>query len=416
LLQQASLKTIALNTRSQLLIDKLVFRPLGWLLNVAVRIAGKILFINHDLNRAFTTIAVCKFKGMGSIVQSTPMLAALRERYPKATIIYVSSIQNRDLLKHITVIDKSILLNDQQGVFKLVTSVVSALIALVRVRPQVYIDLEIYSNFSTVFTALTLSRNRFGYYLRSSGFRMGIYTHMMFFNPKVPIWEVYLQMARLLGYSGDSPPLLYLGSGGQGNPGLAGPYIVVNPNASDLRIERRWPTQSFVASVRKLAALYPEMLIYLIGSPSEQAYTQTIKDAVGDLPQVVNLAGKTSFAQLLAVIENARVVITNDTGPMHLSFACRVPVVCLFGPCSPDQYGSTHNSISLYKPVYCSPCVHDFEIPPCAGNNVCMQGIGVDEVVEAAVSLMEGNGAVMPQKKQPVYVNNKAVIGLVKRP
>ncbi len=66
-------------------------------------------------------------------------------------------------------------------------------------RPDVYIDLEIYSNFSTLVTLFSCSKNRISFYLRSSSFRMGIYTHMMFFNSEVQISEVYLQIARLFG-------------------------------------------------------------------------------------------------------------------------------------------------------------------------------------------------------------------------
>jgi hypothetical protein len=47
----------------------------------------------------------------------------------------------------------------------------------------------------------------------------------------------------------------------------------------------------------------------------------------------------------------------------------------------------------IYKPIYCSPCVHEVDEPPCGGNNVCMQRIGVDEVLEAARRLLAGERA-----------------------
>lgn len=73
------------------------------------------------------------------------------------------------------------------------------IIKLITRKIEVYIDLEIYSHFSTLVTTLSLARNRFGYYLRSSQYRMGCNTHMLFYNIQHPIAQTYLQFARLLG-------------------------------------------------------------------------------------------------------------------------------------------------------------------------------------------------------------------------
>jgi hypothetical protein len=65
-------------------------------------------------------------------------------------------------------------------------------------------------------------------------------------------------------------------------------------------------------------------------------------------------------------------------------------VVALFGPCSPQQYGVNPSGIVIYKNIYCSPCVHDFIIPPCKGDNQCMKLISVAEVVNACCHLLDG--------------------------
>jgi len=171
-----------MNTRSQLIIDKYIAKPIGFMLNFFVRLLGKILRINHDLDKDFKCIAVCKFKGMGSIIQSTTMLGAIRQKYPNAEIIYVSSKPNEKILQKIEWVDNIILVDDS-GFFKMLTSSTKAIFQLIRKRPGVYFDLEIYSDFSTLFTTFSMSVNRVGFYLRSSSFRMGIYTHMMFFQP-----------------------------------------------------------------------------------------------------------------------------------------------------------------------------------------------------------------------------------------
>ena len=358
--------------KHELFIDNYVAKPIAYALNFLVRFLGKILSIDHSLDRKLNRIVICKFKGMGSIIQATPMIQAIKNKHPHAELIFVSTSANRIILEKITPIDKIITINDT-GVFSLVTSLLKTLFTLIKNRPDVYIDLEIYSNFSTLVTLFSLSKNRIGFYLRSSSFRMGIYTHMMFFNSTAPISKVYLQIARLFGPIESIPSLFPLNKNlsPQKSFSLNKEYIVINPNASDLRLERRWGSLNFTKLISAINKDQNNLQIVLIGGPKEVSYTNKIHEVVNN-ENVINLAGKTTIDKL---------IITNDTGPMHIAFACKTPSICFFGPCSPQQYALTENAVVLYKKVYCSPCVHDFSIPPCKGNNVCMQMITVDEVV-----------------------------------
>jgi ADP-heptose:LPS heptosyltransferase len=400
-----------MNTRRQIAIDKYIARPLAALLNIAVRIAGKILSIDHNLDKDFQTIAVCKFKGMGSIIQSTPLLKALRQKYPTATIIFVSTEANRALLEKIELIDEVVTVNDS-SLSQLLSTNIRALSRLIRLRPGVYLDLEIYSNYSVIFTALSLSINRLGFYLRSSSFRMGIYTHMMYYNPAMPISRVYLQLGALLGCDTDHESL-YPFSGQIPQSLKRGQYIVINPNASDLRLERRWNPERFVGIAKKLLELNPEWTLVFVGSKAERTYTEGIVGEINST-RVINLAGRTSLEELIGCIDGARLMITNDTGPMHIAFATKTPVVCLFGPCSPAQYGVHEKAYIVYRKVYCSPCVHDFTIPPCKGNNTCMQ------LIEEAAVMAQIDGALrgedpIPTESTTAYLHKDNVLGKVIR-
>ncbi len=352
---------------------------------------------------------------MGSIIQATPMLQAIRQKFPEAEITFVSTQANKNFLQKIDLIDTIITVNDK-GLFKLLGSTLNTIVTLIKKRPDVYIDLEIYSNYSTLVALFSLSKNRIGFYLRDSSFRMGIYTHMMFFNPRVPISGVYLQIARLFGPI-EKPISLYpLANTIPGNA-LKLPtdsYIVVNPNASDLRIERRWAADNFVQLITKILEANHQLTVMLIGSPAEHEYTHEIAKKVNS-PRVTDLSGKTSIDELIAVIKNAQLVITNDTGPMHISFACNTPAVCLFGPCSPDQYGYSGKSTIIYKGLYCSPCVHDFKVPPCGGDNMCMKMISVEEVFTAVEKTLRNSDETSFNNSHPEYELDTKVFGLVKR-
>jgi ADP-heptose:LPS heptosyltransferase len=363
-----------------------------YLLNVLARILGFFLRIDHSLDRPVKTIAVCKFVGMGSIVQATPLLKTLRRNFPGARIVFITNISNVTLFHFIGEVDEVMHVSDK-SIGSLIGSNIRLLLKLWKNRPDVYIDLEIYSNYSSVITTMSLARNRMGFFKDDKTYRKGMYTHMMFFNIKSPVSQTYLQFARLMGCkeiinevsikrSAIDPSAMNIISR---KLGIALPegYVLVNPNASDLRLERRWPAENVVTMLKVLATEKPGLKIIVIGDKNERSYVHSIVSQLAEFPSVIDSSGKLNLQELIALIAHAGLLITNDTGPMHLAFALKVKTVSLFGPCSPQQYGGMGQSISIYKNVYCSPCVHEFIIPPCRGNNQCMKKIAVTEVLDA---------------------------------
>lgn len=404
-----------MKTSTQIFIDNRLVKPIISALNIVVRLVGQILQLNHDLSRDFKTIAICKYKGMGSIIQSGPLIRTLRNKYPDARIIFVSTEGNRAILEEISEVDKVILLNDK-SISKLLISYPSFITKLIKARIGVFIDLEIYSNFSSLNTTLSMARNRFGFYLRSSQYRMGIYTHMMFFNAQSPIMQAYLQMARLLGSSDDDITHELLPFKTNSTSITPKPYLVINPNASDLRIERRWPANYFKELILKLREEYPNTQLVLIGSASEANYITELLSDMPNLNGITNLAGKTNLKELITLISHAESVITNDTGPMHISAAQKTPTIALFGPCSPKQYGSLPTVYPIYKSIYCSPCVHEFQTPPCWGDNQCMKKIVVEDVMQTFRKLKSGN--LSPSVPEPIDWKNQGnsrTLGQVER-
>ncbi len=374
-----------MNTRTKIALDTLMGTFVAYPLNFLVKLVGKLTRFDHSLDIEMNKIVVCKYKGMGSIIQATPLLQTLRKRYPNAKIVFVSSEENRGILEKTGLVDEIFTVKDK-GLFSLIGSSIKVVSKLIRFRADVYIDLEIYSNYSSIITTLSMARNRFGYYLRSNRYRMGMYTHMMYFNTKVSISEAYLQFARLLGIENVQKELSELVVNESGKlKDLPEKYIVINPNASDLRYERRWPAESFIALIGKIRAEQPELAIYLIGGKSESEYVHEIHKHFENDQLVNDISGKTNLHELVEILRTANLLITNDTGPMHVANSLDTNVLALFGPCSPKQYGLGKNIKTIYKNVYCSPCVHEFVVPPCKGDNQCMKLITVDEVFEAYI-------------------------------
>lgn len=386
------------------------------------RLLGFLLRINHSLDKTPEIIAICKFVGLGSIIQATPLIQTLRKNYPQSRILFITTESNKALFQHIKNVDEVLTVSDKQF-GKLITSTLKLLFNLWQQKPDVYIDLEIYSNYSSIIATMSASRNRMGFFKNDKTYRKGMYTHMLFFNIKAPISQAYLQFARLIGcrYIIDTlsventitPPEGYqimktrLGTTPEN-------YIVINPNASDLRLERRWPHVFFITLIESLINEFSSHKIILIGSKEEVDYVNSIASKINS-PACINSAGKLTITELIMLIDNASLMITNDTGPMHIAFALKTKTVALFGPCSPQQYGVSENIVTHYKNVYCSPCVHEFMIPPCKGDNQCMKKITVEEVKSSVRKQLTNDTLNTKDIILIDYVNGTFPLGVVLR-
>ena len=398
-----------MNARTKVRVDRLVGGPLAWGLNFAARALGKTLHRNHSVARDdVSSIVIAKYVGLGSIVEATPLIRTLRSGFPKARIFFVTGISCRPLVERLEFVDAIVTIDDR-NIFRATISSLAAIVTLIRVRVDLYFDLELYSAYGSIMALLSLTRNRLGFYRESAERKVGIYTHLVYFNTRCPIRHIYLQLARAVGCAPVEPDRLgKLRVDDADRREVASllaargvrphPYLVVNPNASDLMIERRWPIERFAALISQLAT-QPNLPVLLIGSPSERAYVARVVALIpgGESERVQNLAGALSLGALLALLERARCLITNDTGPMHMAWALGVPTVCLFGPVDPNHYGWSGANVEIvYHQVYCSPCLHETDEPPCRGDNVCMQRIEVEPVLAALRRILAGTVANHP--------------------
>jgi len=389
-------------TRSKIRVDRIVGRPLAFALNLLARIAGRILHRDHSVQpESVRVIAVAKFVGMGSIIQATPLIRSLRKRFPEARLIFITGASNRGLVERLPGLDRTLYIDDR-GALVLLSSTLRALLALVRSRVDLYFDLEVYSAYACLMALLSLARNRLGYYRISTQFKLGIYTHLVYFNSQRPIRHLYLQLGVAAGApasEGDALGSLQLTPADRRSfaekwrdlaSDLASePYLVVNPNASDLLIERRWPIDSFVEIIERLAA--GGRTLVLCGGPEEAEFVAGLAAQLSPeaRARVVDTAGRLSLGEFLVLLEGTACVITNDTGPMHMAIALDRPTACLFGPGDPVHYGVEKPKVEiLYSSAFCSPCLYHTDTPPCAGDNVCMKRITCDDVVGAAERLL----------------------------
>jgi ADP-heptose:LPS heptosyltransferase len=339
------------------------------------------------------TIVVTKFFGLGSMLLAAPMVQALRRRYPAARVIFLTFSGNRRLAEMLGLADE--IRTVRQTAAGFLSDTVRVLFHLRRFRLDVFIDLEFYSKYVTMLCALSGARARIGYHL-ASFWRTGIYTHPVFFNHRLHITRLYAEIARQLGaeVADRRPPRapvpeearqrLY---GLYGAQGIGGPRIGVNVNASDLAFCRRWPLENFARLVERLVAELG-LAVILTGSASEAAYTEQCRAQVDPRyrPRVFNLAGKMDFEMLLAFFEDVPLLITNDSGPLHLAAGQGCSTLTVWGAGDPAMYGPPGDNHSfVYLDYACSPCMYIYRTPAghfCGGAAPCLAGISPEMVWE----------------------------------
>jgi lipopolysaccharide heptosyltransferase II len=166
---------------------------------------------------------------------------------------------------------------------------------------------------------------------------------------------------------------------------LPRPLLAIHPGAG--WETKRWPAEKFAEIARRFAGA-----VVVVGSASERQLAAGVVDVAGSPHKpVLNLTGETSLKQLAALLGAADVVVSNDSGPMHLAAAMGTPVVALFGPSDPRRYGPLIAEARVLRvDLPCAPC-GQVRLPPerCRGHVPdCMDGISVAMVVAAADQLL----------------------------
>lgn len=329
---------------------------------------------------------------------TTPLLEVLQHNYPQASITYVAGSWSKVIVEHVPAVSRVI---DCGTVGIPGRYTLRDYLRLARSLRRFSFDLAFVLDRSPLLTLLPWLAGvprRVGPDSLGRGFsltdRVAVSASPQQLQHQA---EIYLDLARAIGLSVDSPHMRFVPTteerqnvspdnhlrvavfpGGGSNPGMQ-------------LTSKRWPLERYKEIVRRLV-LERDMHVLLLGGPDDTALTQGIMEGL-DVPKgtVTDLAGKTSFGSMAAYLETCALFIGNDSSPMHLAAAVGIPIIAIFGPTSPQEYGpyppNDPRHIALWRHPTGQPCFFLGKMQPCA-HCTCMQSVTIDDVWTAVERLI----------------------------
>lgn len=342
-------------------------------------LVGKVLRRNHDISPE-GDIFFCKMQGGGSLVIALPSLIGLRRKFPCRRFVLVTTLSIAPFARTLDVFDQ-ILCFDDRSLFRLIASFPRVLITCF--KADTFIDLEVYSRLTGILTVCSLARNRIGFFLDVTFWRKGLYTHLLFFNRFTGVYFFYEQICIMLGgeYATRSESGKHLEKSLPIPKAEYSRMLAIGHGCSDTAKERKLSSKAWGTVLSARIDVNEFSCFVFLGSSSEHSEAEEIINLLrNDIRfsgiTMNNLCGVLALPESIATLRSAKLYIGIDSSLLHYARVLGVSSVSLWGPVHPKQMLKPWDDISEvieYSPIPCSPCIHVAEMPPCAGNNICMK-------------------------------------------
>lgn len=317
------------------------------------------------------SLLVIRPGGIGDAILLMPTLRALKLAYP-GCFIDVLAEQRNGAAFQLTPVIRTVHRYDS----------LTGLAAVLVGDYDLVIDTEQWYRLSAVVARLTRSPMLIGF---ATNERKRLFTHPVSYSQEQYEACSFLRLLEPLGISAPVDmvtPFLFLPAAAtESAEGLLAPlsgepFITVFPGASVQ--QKQWGIENFRVLADELAS--KGMSVVIVGGED----TRTAGEEIAKGGLALNLAGKASLAETAALIGKGRVLVSGDSGLLHIAAGLGTPTVSLFGPSDPRKWGPKgvqHQVFSLESS--CAPCSRFGTIPPCADSVRCLSGITVAEVVAA---------------------------------
>ena len=319
---------------------------------------------------------------IGDVILSTPLVRALKKHYPSATIDMLITPSTAEVASGNPYVNQ-LIVYDKRGKHRNM----GEWWKLVRQLRKQHYDLAITTNFSLRSPAMAWAsgaRWRVGFDAQHAGLFL---THMASAQRPVIKHEIENQMDVLapLGIVDKDTSMEYKidptdikNMHRKIKAQSAKPIVVICPFGRHAL--KSWTREGYSGVIKRIAPLAE---CYLIGGKAEIQQLEELNTAAGGVAHI--LAGTLTLGELAALLQQAKLLITVDTGPMHIGQAVGISTVALFGPTDDRVWGPRGEYDVIVKAkVECMPC---YLTQDCVSNR-CMQEIAVQDVIQSSLIIL----------------------------
>jgi len=394
-------------------IDHLAGVPLCFLVTLLLKLLSIFSFKKPaDVKN----VLLIELSEMGSAILVDPAMRKLKDK--GASLFFVIFKKNAPSLYLLgTVPKENIFTIREDSLSSLVIDTLRFFIWTRKNKIDTVIDLELFSRFTALLTGLSGAERRIGYHaFHNEGlYRGSLLTHEVAYNAHMHISKNFIALVNAAYATKHEVPYsktlihddeIVLAkatiSDKEKNDlhlhvkGVYSDYdrekqriVLINPNASELLIQRRWMPERYIELMKKILNDFEDTIVLITGSPSEKEEAAGLKKEVNN-ERCINFAGQLQLSELPALYSISHMMLTNDSGPGHFSAITDLKTYVIFGPETPKLYGSLGNSTAIYAGLACSPCVSasNHRKTPCS-DNICLQVIDVEQVYKTIRPTLE---------------------------
>jgi len=389
------------------LIDYWLGIPLCGVLSVFEKVTS--LFLHKKKNISPRKIMFIGLSEMGSVILAYPAMRKTQELYPEAELFFLIFKENEDVLHVLkTIPQKNVFTLKNTDVGTLCKNILSLIFELRKKNIDTVIDIELFSRFSSILSYLSGAKMRSGFhkYTMEGLFRGSLHTHKVIFNPyfhisinfialieslRADVGQMPLLKKALKNYNVTLPELLsderekehIRQKLAKENSCFCRQHavVVINPDLKTRLPLRRWPSQNYTELAKKLLLSRNDIFIVIVGVGYEGVSFNFSHE------RCANMIGKTSLVELIGIFNVAAIVISHDSGILHLASLTSVGIIGFFGPETPVLYAPLNeNKTIIFNELSCSPCFSAFNHrTSICRDNKCINSISVEEVYALAL-------------------------------
>ncbi len=295
-------------------------------------------------------ILIIRLSSIGDVLLTTPVIKMLRDNYPQAQISYLVEDKAKDMVSHNPYLNQVFVFNKSK--FKRIRQNEGFLAAFRFILPLIKriksenfdLVLDLHSVFrSSLFSFLANTPRRIGFKKQLSSI---VYTDRLTVEPGEHVVDEYLKALIPL----EIDPVVEEKDFSIATREKDSDYVdrllrklgvdcskkIIAFNPATSSISKNWSEEKFAELGDQLNAKY-DLQLLILGSAADQTKVEKIINKMKS--RAFNLCGKTSLKELVEVIKRLDLLITGDTGPMHMAMAVKTPIIALFGPTSPNRFG-----------------------------------------------------------------------------